>query len=48
MVTIEFRPSGQGTELILTHERFADTEARDKHQHGWKGCLERLGRYVAR
>lgn len=48
IVTIEFKPSGQGTELVLTHERFADTEARDKHQHGWNGCLERLGRYVSR
>lgn len=48
IVTIEFKPSGQGTELVLTHERFADTEARDKHQQGWTGCLEQLGRYVSR
>ena len=48
IVTIEFRPSGQGTELVLTHERFADTEARDKHQQGWNGCLDQLARYVSR
>ena len=47
LVTVEFKPSGQGTELLLTHQRFADTEARDKHQHGWNGCLERLGRYLS-
>jgi uncharacterized protein YndB with AHSA1/START domain len=47
LVTVEFKPSGQGTELLLTHQRFADTEARDKHQHGWDGCLERLGRYLS-
>lgn len=46
LVTVEFKSSGQGTELLLTHQRFADTEARDKHQHGWNGCLERLGRYL--
>ena len=47
LVTVEFKPSGDGTELVLTHQRFADTEARDKHQHGWNGCLERLLRYVS-
>ena len=48
LVTVEFRSAGQGTELVLTHERFADTEARDKHQHGWNGCLDRLGRYLSK
>lgn len=48
LVTVEFRPAGQGTELVLTHERFADTEARDRHGHGWNGCLDRLGRYLSR
>lgn len=47
-VTLELKPSGDGTEVLLTHQRFADTETRDKHQHGWDGCLERLGRYLAR
>jgi len=48
LVTVEFRSAGQGTELVLTHERFADTEARDKHQQGWNGCLDRLGRYLSK
>lgn len=48
LVTLDFKAAGQGTELTLTHERFADTEARDKHQHGWDGCLGRLDRYLAR
>lgn len=47
IVTVEFRPSGHNTELVLTHERFADTEARDKHQQGWNGCLDRLSRYLS-
>src|SRR5712691_2557814 len=35
LVTVEFKAAGQGTELVLTHERFADSQARDKHQGGW-------------
>ncbi len=41
LVTVEFKPSGDGTELVLTHQRFADSQARDRHQHGWNGCLDR-------
>jgi uncharacterized protein YndB with AHSA1/START domain len=47
VVTVEFKPSGQGTELLVTHQRFADEQARDKHLQGWNGCLDRLGRYLA-
>ena len=47
LVTIELRAAGGGTELTLKHERFADEEARDKHQHGWTGCLARLEKFVA-
>jgi uncharacterized protein YndB with AHSA1/START domain len=48
LVTLEFKPSGQGTELVLAHQRFADSQARDKHQEGWNGCLDRLGRFLSR
>ena len=47
-VTVEFRAAGEGTELLLVHDRFVDTEARDKHQHGWQGCLVRFERYLSR
>ena len=47
IVTIELRAAGSGTELTLKHEQFADSEARDHHQHGWMGCLARLERAVA-
>ena len=46
LVTIELRAVGDSTELTLKHEQFADEEARDKHQHGWTGCLARLERFV--
>jgi uncharacterized protein YndB with AHSA1/START domain len=48
LVTLEFNPSGQSTELVLTHQQFADTQARDKHQEGWNGCLDRLDRFLSR
>ncbi|MCG3117731.1 MAG: SRPBCC domain-containing protein [Candidatus Manganitrophus sp. SA1] len=45
-VTIELKEKDGGTELTLTHARFANTESRDKHQHGWNGCLENLSRFL--
>lgn len=47
VVTVELRAAGNGTELTLRHEAFADTEARDKHNQGWIGCLGRLERLLA-
>ena len=47
LVTIDLRQQDSGTEMTLTHEQFADVEARDKHQHGWTGCLARLEPFLA-
>ena len=47
LVTLEFVPSSAGTELVLTHQRFADQQARDKHEEGWIGCLNRLERHLS-
>ena len=46
LVTVELRAAGNGTELTLTHEAFADAEARDRHNQGWVGCLGRLERLL--
>ena len=46
LVTVTLRPDGDGTLLTLTHEQFFDEEARDRHQHGWIGGLDKLERYV--
>ncbi len=46
LVTVTFKDVDGGTEITLTHERFADVAARDKHQHGWMGCLENLIKYL--
>jgi uncharacterized protein YndB with AHSA1/START domain len=42
LVTVELRPKGAGTELTLTHERFFDRAARDRHGEGWAACLGQL------
>jgi serine/threonine protein kinase len=45
-VTLDFHPSGETTDLVLTHERFRDEAVRNQHAQGWQGCLERLSRKV--
>jgi uncharacterized protein YndB with AHSA1/START domain len=42
LVTVELRDKDGGTELVLTHERFATQESADMHAQGWRGCLENL------
>ena len=43
LVTVDFAPESAGTtRLTLTHSRFAQAEARDKHAQGWTGCLAKL------
>ncbi len=42
LVTVEFHERRTSTQVILTHERFADAAERDKHDQGWTGCLNRL------
>jgi uncharacterized protein YndB with AHSA1/START domain len=47
LVTVDFAPRGESTEVTITHEQFANTEDRDKHNEGWNGCLNRLQRTLA-
>ena len=42
LVTVELRKKGAGTELTLTHSKFADDKTRDMHNQGWVGCVGRL------
>ena len=44
VVTVEFKDVEGGTEVTLTHEGFENEDARGKHEHGWRGCLDKLER----
>ena len=46
-LTVEFRASGKRTLLVLTHEKFAEVERRDRHVEGWKMWIDGLAKFVA-
>ena len=46
LVTITLKADGDSTLLTLHHERFFDQKARDGHNRGWTGTLEKLERYL--
>jgi uncharacterized protein YndB with AHSA1/START domain len=47
-VTVEFArdPAGGGTRVLLTHAGLPDAESRERHGHGWEGCLDSLRREI--
>ncbi len=47
-VTVQFRPVPEGTEVTLTHDRFADADTAKRHTRGWTESLERQERLFAR
>lgn len=47
LVTIDLRKNGAGTELTLTHSKFAAEQTRDMHNQGWVGCVGRLETLMA-
>ena len=48
VVTVEFNEVDGGTEVVLVHEGFPSTEARDAHNEGWTACLNNYeGLFVA-
>ncbi|MYH48417.1 MAG: SRPBCC domain-containing protein [Gammaproteobacteria bacterium] len=42
LVTVEFVPAEEGTEIRLSHEGLPTPEDKEGHEEGWKTCLERL------
>jgi uncharacterized protein YndB with AHSA1/START domain len=48
LVTLEFRPRGNATELVLTHSLFVAEDDRDHHEKGWCGCITQLEALLGR
>jgi len=46
LVTIELFARGEGCELVLTHERFADSEEVRRHTRGWGQILDTLALHL--
>jgi len=42
VVTLSLKLRDGGTDLTLQHEQFFDAAARDRHEGGWSGALEKL------
>lgn len=47
VVTIELRPTAQGTELDFRHDRFFDQQARDNHERGWTATFAKLDDFLS-
>jgi uncharacterized protein YndB with AHSA1/START domain len=47
LVTVLLKPDGDGTLLTLSHEQFFDADARDRHQSGWNGALDKMEKLFA-
>jgi uncharacterized protein YndB with AHSA1/START domain len=47
LVTVTLKPDGDGTLLTLHHEQLFDQAARDGHERGWIGALEKLEKSFA-
>ena len=46
LVTIDFLEQDGSTEIVLTHQRFANAAMTARHQQGWTVLLERLAGVV--
>jgi uncharacterized protein YndB with AHSA1/START domain len=47
LVTVEFRDlGGERTEVVLTHERFADPARMGRHEQGWTELMRLLERHA--
>jgi len=47
LVTVLFKPDGDGTLLTLIHEHLFDDDSRKGHEQGWIGAFDKLEKYVA-
>jgi len=48
LVTVEFLAYGNESELVLTHERFADTDVMKRYESGWGQIADKFAAYLVR
>jgi uncharacterized protein YndB with AHSA1/START domain len=48
LLTLEFAPDGDGTQLTLRQELFSREESRSSHESGWTECLDKLAAQLSR
>lgn len=46
LVTVTMQAEEGGTLFTLNHAQFLDEKARDDHNRGWNGCLDKLGAFL--
>jgi uncharacterized protein YndB with AHSA1/START domain len=46
VVEVDFVAEGSATRVVLEQRGFDGETERDKHDHGWRGCLDNLERRV--
>lgn len=42
LLSLDFIDRNGDTELVLTHEKLASVESRDRHEHGWTMIVDQL------
>jgi uncharacterized protein YndB with AHSA1/START domain len=47
VVTLNFKPDGDGTELTLVHTARPGDEMLESASQGWGGCLDMLDKYIS-
>jgi len=47
MLTVELKSRGNGTDVLLIHEKLPNEAMRQAHASGWAGSLESLEHYLA-
>lgn len=46
LVTVEFRPKGDATEVVITHEGLPDEQMVQFHSFGWESALKALAQQL--
>ena len=45
-VTVDFRPVGGGTDVVVVHENFPDVPLWQRHRSGWIAACDRMERIL--